>query len=186
MKWLIAGLGNVGDEYTNTRHNIGFIVADAVALSLNTSFVSGRYASVAKGSLKGRSLTLIKPTTYMNLSGKAVRYWMKKDEILPDSILAIVDDLSLPLGTCRLRKKGSDGGHNGLISLIEYLGTTDFPRLRIGIGNDFAKGYQVDYVLSRWTSEEEKILIPRIETAVELIKNFVLQGIDKTMTTYNS
>ncbi len=122
----------------------------------------------------------------MNLSGKAVRYWMKKEEIQPDNILVIVDDISLPLGTFRLRKKGSDGGHNGLISLIETLGTIDFPRLRIGIGNDFAKGYQVDYVLSRWTSEEEKILLPRIETAVKIIHSFILEGIDRAMSSYNS
>jgi len=185
-KWLIAGLGNIGDEYANTRHNIGFIVEDALAISLKCHFTSGRYAYVAKGTLKGHSLTLIKPTTYMNLSGKAVRYWMKKENILPENILVIVDDISLPLGNFRLRKKGSDGGHNGLISLIEYLGTTDFPRFRIGIGNDFAKGTQVDYVLSRWTKEEETILVPRIETAVELIRCFVQQGVDQAMNLFNS
>lgn len=186
MKYLIAGLGNPGDEYANTRHNIGYIAADALALSLKSAFSSGRYASVAAGSVKGRSLVVIKPTTFMNLSGKAVRYWMQKESVPVENLLVIVDDLALPLGAFRLRKKGSDGGHNGLISIIETLQTTDFARLRIGIGNDFAKGYQVDYVLSRWTSEEEKILIPRIETTVELIKSFVFNGIDKTMNLYNS
>jgi PTH1 family peptidyl-tRNA hydrolase len=186
MKYLIAGLGNPGDEYANTRHNIGYIAADALALSLKSVFASGRYASVAAGKLRGRSLVIIKPTTFMNLSGKAVRYWMQKESVPPENLLVIVDDLALPLGTLRLRKQGSDGGHNGLISLIETLETTEFARLRIGIGCDFAKGYQVDYVLGRWTAEEEKILLPRIETTVELIKSFVLQGVEKTMTRYNS
>ncbi|MBL7137963.1 MAG: aminoacyl-tRNA hydrolase [Bacteroidales bacterium] len=186
MKYLIVGLGNIGDEYADTRHNIGFIVADALALSLKTSFASGRHASVAKGMLKGRSITIIKPTTYINLSGKAIRFWMNKDKIPPENLLVVVDDLALPLGTLRLRKSGSDGGHNGLISLIETLQTIDFPRLRMGIGNDFAKGYQVEYVLGRWTSEEEKVLIPRINLAVEMIQCFVLQGVYKAMNLFNS
>lgn len=186
MKFLITGLGNIGDEYADTRHNIGFIVADALAFSLRCTFTTGRYASIARSSLKGRSLLIIKPATFMNLSGKAIRYWMKKEEVPLENILVIVDDIALPLGTLRLRKKGSDGGHNGLISIIEILETTEFARLRIGVGNDFAKGYQVDYVLSRWTKEEEKVLIPRIETAVELIKSFVLLGIEKTMNHYNT
>ncbi|TSA28076.1 MAG: aminoacyl-tRNA hydrolase [Bacteroidetes bacterium] len=185
MHFLIVGLGNIGDEYADTRHNIGFIVADALALSLRTTFSAGRLASVAKGNLKGRSILAIKPTTFMNLSGKAVRYWMNKEKVAPENLLVIVDDLALPLGTLRLRKKGSDGGHNGLISLIETLGTMDFPRLRVGIGNDFAKGYQVDYVLGRWTKEEEKVLIPRINAAVEMIQCFVLQGVDRAMNLYN-
>lgn len=186
MKFLIAGLGNIGDEYEDTRHNIGFIIADAVAGSLQTQFEPGRYASVAKGKLKGHSVILIKPTTYMNLSGKALRYWMNHEKILPEHCLVIVDDLALPLGALRLRKQGSDGGHNGLISIIETTGTTEFPRLRVGIGNDFAKGYQVEYVLGRWTKEEEKVLIPRIEKAVEMIQCFIFQGIDKAMNQYNS
>jgi peptidyl-tRNA hydrolase, PTH1 family len=185
MKYLIVGLGNIGDEYADTRHNIGFVVADAFVLDRKTGFQPGRYASVAKASLKGRSFIVIKPTTFMNLSGKAVRYWMTKEDILPENVLVIVDDLALPLGTMRLRKKGSDGGHNGLISIMEETGTTDFARLRIGIGNNFAKGYQVDYVLSRWTSEEEKILIPRIGIAVDIIKNFALSGVDRTMNMFN-
>jgi peptidyl-tRNA hydrolase, PTH1 family len=185
MKYLIIGLGNIGDDYADTRHNIGFIVADAFALSLKTTFSVDRHASLAKGSLKGRQITIIKPSTYMNLSGKAVRYWVQKEEVLTENILVVVDDLALPLGSLRLRAKGSDGGHNGLISIIETLGTTDFARLRMGIGNDFAKGYQVDYVLSRWTSEEEKILLPEISRSVEIIKSFVLIGIERTMNLFN-
>jgi PTH1 family peptidyl-tRNA hydrolase len=185
MKYLIAGLGNIGDEYADTRHNIGFIVADALALSLKTNFASGRHASMAKATLRGRTLVIIKPTTFMNLSGKAVRYWMQKEEVLPENLLVVVDDLALPLGTLRMRKKGSDGGHNGLISIIETIETTDFPRIRFGIGSDFAKGYQVDYVLGRWGTEEEKVLLPRIDTAVEMIKSFALAGADRTMTLFN-
>lgn len=185
MNFLIVGLGNIGDEYADTRHNIGFIIADALALSLKTSFSSGRYAAVAQASFKGRKVTIIKPTTYMNLSGKAVRYWMQKEKVLPENILILVDDLALPLGALRMRKKGSDGGHNGLISINEYITTTDYPRLRIGIGNDFAKGYQVDYVLGRWTSEEEKVLLPRINLTVDMIKTFITEGPDRAMNTYN-
>jgi peptidyl-tRNA hydrolase, PTH1 family len=185
MKYLIIGLGNIGDEYANTRHNIGFIIADVFALSIKSAFETGRYASVARGSIKGRTFVVIKPSTYMNLSGKAVRYWMTKEDILPENIFVIVDDIALPLGVFRLRKTGNDGGHNGLISIIEHLGTNEFPRLRVGIGNDFAKGYQVDYVLGRWSQEEEKILIPRIEMAVEMIKSFALTGIERTMNLFN-
>ena len=186
MKYLIVGLGNIGDEYANTRHNIGFIVADAFAQNMKLAFSGGRLASIAKGSLKGRTFIVLKPSTFMNLSGKAVRYWMNKENILPENVLIITDDLALPTGTLRLRKKGSDGGHNGLISIIEHLGTTEFPRLRIGIGAEFAKGYQVDYVLSRWTSEEEKILKPKVEMCVEIIKSVALVGVDKTMNIFNN
>ncbi len=185
MKYLIVGLGNIGDEYADTRHNIGFTVADALALNFKSTFAVGRLASVARMSLKGRTLVVIKPTTYMNLSGKAVRYWMQKEDIPKENILIIVDDLAIPLGALRLKAKGSDGGHNGLISIIETIETTDFARLRIGIGNDFAKGSQVDYVLGQWTAEETKILIPRIEIAVELIKSFVLIGTERTMNFFN-
>ena len=186
MKYLIVGLGNIGDEYANTRHNIGFVVADAFAFDRKAEFSSGRYASIAKASLKGRTFIILKPTTFMNLSGKAVRYWMTKEDILPENILVIVDDLALPLGTLRLRKKGSDGGHNGLISINEETGTMDYARLRIGIGDDFPKGRQVDYVLSRWTIEEEKVLLPKITTCVDIIKNFALSGIDRTMNIFNT
>ena len=185
MKYLIIGLGNIGDEYANTRHNIGFVVADAFAFDRKVKFESGRYASVARTSLKGRSFVVIKPTTFMNLSGKAVKYWMTKEDILPENILIIVDDLALPIGSLRLRKKGSDGGHNGLISIGEEIGTTEFARLRIGIGDDFAKGRQVDYVLSQWTKDEETVLLPKIATAMDIIKNFALIGIDRTMNLFN-
>ena len=184
--FLVCGLGNRGAGYTYTRHNIGFIIADAFAYSFKTKFETSRYASVAEISFKGKSFIVIKPSTYMNLSGKAVRYWLNKEKILPADCLVITDDLALPLGTFRLRKKGSDGGHNGLISIIELLGTTEFPRLRVGIGNEFAKGYQIDYVLSRWTREEEKIILPQIDRAVELIKSFGTIGVDRTMNIYNT
>jgi PTH1 family peptidyl-tRNA hydrolase len=185
MKYLIVGLGNIGDEYADTRHNIGFTVTDALALNFKSSFEPGRLASVARMSLKGRTILAIKPTTYMNLSGKAVRYWMQKEGIPLENILVIVDDLALPLGGLRLRLKGSDGGHNGLISIIETIESSEFSRLRIGIGNDFAKGHQVDYVLGRWSAEEVKILLPRIETTVELVKSFVLIGAERTMNSFN-
>lgn len=186
MKYLIIGLGNPGDEYANTRHNIGFVVGDAFAFDRKVTFESARYASVARTALKGRSFIFIKPTTFMNLSGKAVRYWMAKEDIPLENILVIVDDIALPLGSLRLRKKGSDGGHNGLISIIEEIGTNEFARLRIGIGDDFAKGRQVDYVLSSWNKEEEEILLPKIRTAVEIIKSFALVGVDRTMNLFNS
>ncbi|MGE5423824.1 MAG: aminoacyl-tRNA hydrolase [Syntrophothermus sp.] len=184
-KYLIAGLGNIGDEYANTRHNIGFIAADAFVSAHKGSFQTGRLASVAEVSFKGRKFIVIKPSTYMNLSGKAVRYWMNKEEIPLSNLLVIVDDLALPLGTLRLRAKGSDGGHNGLISIIENLESMDFARLRIGIGNDFAKGYQVDYVLGRWTAEEEKVLLPKMENTVEMIRSFALIGLERTMNFFN-
>ena len=185
MKYLIVGLGNIGDEYADTRHNIGFSVVDAVTTNFKAVFDVGRLASVARMSLKGRTLVVIKPTTYMNLSGKAVRYWMQKEDIPVENVLVIVDDLALPLGALRLKSRGSDGGHNGLISIIETIETADFARLRIGIGNDFAKGYQVDYVLGRWTAEETKALLPRIDITVELVKSFVLRGTERTMNDFN-
>jgi PTH1 family peptidyl-tRNA hydrolase len=181
MKYLIAGLGNIGEQYANTRHNIGFVVADALALSLGVPFTSGRYASVATGRFKGRILVVIKPSTYMNLSGKAVKYWLEKEKIPPENMLVIVDDLALPLGQLRLRAKGSDGGHNGLADIIYHLETTEFPRLRIGIGSDFAKGMQVDFVLSKWTRQEEEALIPKVEQAVKAVKSFVTVGVERTM-----
>ena len=185
MKYLIVGLGNTGDEYEDTRHNIGFIVADALAQEGKAVFKAERHAAMTKLSVKGRIMVVIKPTTFMNLSGKAVRYWMQKEDIPLENILVIVDDLALPLGALRMRKKGSDGGHNGLISIIEHIESTDFTRIRFGIGNDFAKGYQVDYVLGRWTGEETKTLIPRVKEAVEMIRSFVLIGPDRTMNVFN-
>ncbi|MCB0804592.1 MAG: aminoacyl-tRNA hydrolase [Bacteroidales bacterium] len=186
MKYLIAGLGNIGDEYTNTRHNIGFIVADALAMEGKTSFTPDRYADVAKVKFKGRTLVVIKPSTYMNLSGNAIRYWLNKENIPIEKLLVVVDDLDLPTGTIRMKAKGGAGSHNGLTHITEVMGTQDFPRLRIGIGNDFARGYQVDYVLGKWTKEEENILIPKIKKAVEAIKSFVTIGIERTMNFHNT
>lgn len=185
MKYLICGLGNIGDEYANTRHNIGFIVADAMAQEAEAAFKSERYAAVTRIRYRGKTLVIIKPSTYMNLSGKAVRYWMETEKIPAGNILVITDDIALPTGTLRMRKKGGDGGHNGLESIITTLGTEEFARLRIGIGNDFARGYQSDYVLGKWTRDEEEVMIPRIKMAVEMVKSFVVRGIDQTMTDYN-
>ena len=186
MKYLIAGLGNIGDEYANTRHNIGFITADALVHTAGISFKSGRYASVAKMRVKNRWLVVIKPSIYMNLSGKAVKYWLDTEKIPLENLLIIVDDIALPLGQLRLKTKGGDGGHNGLISIIQSLDTIEFSRLRFGIGNDFSKGYQSEYVLGKWTRQEEELVMPRIADAVEMVKSFVLAGPERTMTAFNS
>jgi PTH1 family peptidyl-tRNA hydrolase len=186
LKYLIVGLGNIGDEYAKTRHNIGFNVLDAFAKASNICFEDNRYAAMAEYKFKGRSLVLIKPSTYMNLSGRAVNYWMQKERITAENILVIVDDLAIPFGALRLRSKGSDGGHNGLKNITEVLGHANYSRLRFGIGSDFGKGQQVDYVLSKWTKEEEKQLEPRIELAAEIIKTFVTIGIERTMSAYNN
>lgn len=186
MKYLVAGLGNIGDEYSNTRHNVGFLVADAFARLSGVSFIAGRYASTCKVKVKNHELVLIKPSTYMNLSGKAIRYWLEKEKIPLENLLVVVDDIALPSGQIRIKLKGGDGGHNGLISIIEILGTQDFARLRFGIGNDFPKGYQVEYVLGRWTPEEEEIIAPRILEAIEAVKSFVLDGPQLAMTKYNA
>jgi peptidyl-tRNA hydrolase, PTH1 family len=186
MKYLIAGLGNIGAEYANTRHNIGFTVLDALARDAGISFSTDRYAAKASLRHKGKTLILVKPSTYMNLSGKAVRYWLEKENIPLENLLVIVDDIALPLGQLRMKTKGGDGGHNGLTSIIEILGTEEFTRLRFGIGGDFPKGYQVDYVLGEWTADEEKIFVPRIPAAFDIIKSFVTIGPEKTMTNYNN
>jgi peptidyl-tRNA hydrolase, PTH1 family len=185
-KFLICGLGNIGEEYANTRHNIGFLVLEALALDMKVSFSPGRLASVAKARFKGKSLLLLKPNTYVNLSGKALKYWMTAEDIPMENVLVIVDDLALPLGTLRMKKKGGDAGHNGLNNIIMNLNTEEFPRLRIGIGNDFAKGYQVDYVLGKWTKAEEKVMIEKISKAIEAIKSFIFEGADKAMNQYNN
>ncbi len=185
MKYLIAGLGNIGDEYANTRHNIGFIVADALASDGKVTFASKRYGDMAKMKFKARTFVIIKPSTYMNLSGKTIKYWLDKEKIPIENLLVVTDDIALPTGTLRLRPKGGDGGHNGLNSIIEHLGTGEFPRLRIGIGDEFARGYQVDYVLGKWTKKEEEIMIPKVKTAVEIIKSFATIGIGRTMTLFN-
>lgn len=186
MKYLIAGLGNMGDEYANTRHNIGFIAADAFVLDMGGAFKTERYAEATSVTLKGRNITVIKPNTYMNLSGKAVKYWLTKTKVPVENLLVILDDINLPLGALRVRQKGGHGGHNGLIDIIEHLETSDFARLRIGIGNDFAQGYQVDYVLGKWSKMEEEIMKPRVVKAVEIIKSFILQGTERTMNLYNT
>ena len=183
-KYLIVGLGNPGTEYDQTRHNTGFMVLDAFANAVGTTFDDRRYGFVAETSLKGRKLFLLKPTTYMNLSGNAVRYWMNKENIDESHLLVIVDDLSLPLGAFRLKGNGSNGGHNGLGHIQQLIGQ-QYARLRMGIGNDFPRGAQVDWVLGRYSEDDMKVLQPSIDTAVEIIKSFVLAGINITMNQYN-
>ncbi len=185
MKYLIAGLGNIGPEYADTRHNIGFIVADALAQEGKGMFKPGRLADTATLKYKARILVVIKPSTFMNLSGKAVKYWLEKEKIPLENLLVITDDIALPTGVLRLRSKGGDGGHNGLMSIIEYLGTSEFSRLRVGIGNDFAQGFQVEYVLGKWTKPEEEIMLPKVKTTVEIVKSFVTIGVERTMNVYN-
>lgn len=185
MKYLIIGLGNIGDEYANTRHNIGFKVLDALVKASNTLFRSDRLADVAEIKEKGRTLVLIKPTTYMNLSGKAVNYWMQKEKIGIENVFVIVDDLAIPFGSIRIRKKGSDGGHNGLKNINETLKSSEYARLRFGVGSNFPKGAQIDYVLSEWNKEENEKLPEFIEKATKAIKEFPLIGIDRVMNTYN-
>jgi peptidyl-tRNA hydrolase, PTH1 family len=186
MKYLIAGLGNIGPEYANTRHNLGFMVLDKLAGTAGLVFDSKRYAWKTEFRFKGRTFILIKPTTFMNLSGKAVSYWLKKENIPDENLLVIADDIALPIGTLRLRKKGGAGGHNGITSIIEHLGTDEFSRLRIGAGNEFPVGYQVKFVLGDWSQDEMKILNPKLETAVEIIKSFGTIGVDLTMNAFNN
>ena len=186
MKYLIAGLGNIGNEYAHTRHNIGFDVLDAFAKASNIYFEDKRYAFMAEMKFKGRTLILIKPTTFMNLSGNSIRYWLQKEKIDIENLMVIVDDLALPFGSLRLRSKGSDGGHNGLKNISEVLERNDYARLRFGIGDNFNKGRQIDYVLSTWNKEEHILLPPRIEMSIEVIKSFVTVGISKTMTSFNN
>ena len=183
-KFLIVGLGNPGAEYAPTRHNAGYMVLDAFAKASNVVFADRRYGYVCETTLRGRKLILLKPTTYMNLSGNAVRYWLNKENIDENHMLVVVDDLSLPLGTLRLKASGSAGTHNGLGHIQQLIGQ-QYPRLRLGIGNEFPRGAQVDFVLGAFTDEEQTVLQPVIETAVEIIKSFVLAGIDITMSQYN-
>jgi PTH1 family peptidyl-tRNA hydrolase len=186
LKYLIAGLGNIGKEYTNTRHNIGFMVLDALAKASNAIFSAKRYGDVAEIKHKGRTFILLKPSTYMNLSGKAVSYWLNKEHIPLENLMVVVDDVALPLGTIRIRPRGSDGGHNGLKSIIETIVSEEFVRLRFGIGGDFPKGHQVDYVLGEWTHEELKTIPLRIERACEVILCFGTIGIERTMNQFNN
>lgn len=185
MKYLIAGLGNIGPEYKNTRHNIGFQILDALAGASNIVFNDRRYGFVAEYKFKGRTFILLKPTTYMNLSGRAVNYWMQKEKIPLENTLVLVDDIALPFGTVRLKAKGSPGGHNGLRNISDVLGTNDYPRLRFGIGDEFHQGFQVDYVLSDWSREEEKELPEKIDNCIEIIKSFGTIGVERTMNIYN-
>ena len=186
MNYLVVGLGNIGFEYVDTRHNIGFSVLDAWAQASNTSFSTKRYGDVAEVRFKGHSFTLLKPSTYMNLSGKAVNYWLQQSKIPVERLLVIVDDMALPVGHLRLRKKGSDGGHNGLANIAQMLGTESYSRLRIGIGSHIGYGSQVDFVLGKWTAEEKAELKPAIEKAIEVIKAFGTIGVDRAMNQYNT
>jgi PTH1 family peptidyl-tRNA hydrolase len=185
MKYLIVGLGNIGEEYKDTRHNIGFTILDAMALASNVSFKERRYGAVCEISHKGRALFLLKPSTYMNLSGNAVDYWLKKEKIQIENMLVIVDDIALPLGSIRLKSKGSDGGHNGLAHISSILATNEFSRIRIGIGNNFRKGGQIDYVLGKWDPEERKFMEERISIVTDMIKSFAFTGVELTMTAFN-
>jgi len=185
MKYLIAGLGNIGDKYAETRHNIGFKIVDALSRASNVSFNTERYGDIAQVKHRGRILVLLKPNTLMNLSGKAVNYWLQKEKIPLDRLLVVTDDLALPFGKQRLRMKGSDGGHNGLKNINAILGRSDYPRLRVGVGNDFEKGRQVDYVLGEWNNEELQTLDKRIDIACDTIKSFVSVGGAQTMTHFN-
>lgn len=186
MKYLIVGLGNVGSEYEHTRHNIGFDTLDAFAEASNAVFETRRYGDVASCRLRGHQLVLLKPSTYMNLSGQAVRYWLQQEKIPIENLLVVVDDLSLPVGALRLKPSGSDGGHNGLKNIQELIGTQTYARLRFGIGNNFQRGMQVDYVLGRFTPDERQMLTPRFVQAVEMIRTFCLAGIQTAMNQYNN
>lgn len=184
-KFLLAGLGNIGSEYAGTRHNVGFDIADALVKKHGAGFHSDRLADVADYKWRGKSLIVIKPTTYMNLSGRAVKYWMDKEKIDINNILVIIDDLALPLNKIRLRPSGSDAGHNGLTSIQESLGTDKYPKLRFGIGNNYPKGAQADFVLGKWTAEELPMVQLKIEKCVEVVESFLTRGIGQTMTDWN-
>lgn len=185
MKYLIAGLGNIGSEYAETRHNIGFKVLDALAAASNAVFRTERYGDVAEMRFKGRTFLLLKPSTYMNNSGNAVRYWLRKEKVEPAELLVVLDDLALPLGTIRMRAKGNDGGHNGLKGIDACIGTNAYPRLRCGIGHDFRQGQQVDYVLGEWLPEEKETLRSVIGMASEAVLSFGTQGVERTMNLFN-
>ena len=186
MKFLVVGLGNIGAEYQGTRHNIGFTVVDALVREAGVSFTTQRYGDVAQMRVKNQQLVVLKPSTYMNLSGEAVRYWAQKEKIALDHILVVVDDIALPFGTIRLRGKGADGGHNGLKSIDQLLGSQQYARLRFGVGNDFPRGAQIDYVLGHPTAQELSILPERAQMACEAIRAFCLSGLDFAMTHYNN
>ncbi|WP_286926145.1 aminoacyl-tRNA hydrolase [Flavobacterium sp. UBA4197] len=184
-KFLIVGLGNIGAEYANTRHNIGFKVLDHLARKESLSFETVKLGSLTEYRIKGRTLLLLKPNTYMNLSGKAVQYWMDKEKIAKENVLVITDDLNLSFGTIRIKAKGSDGGHNGLKNIQLILNSVEYPRFRFGISDQFKKGQQVDYVLGEWSEEEKAKLPERLDMAVEVIQSFALSGLANTMNTFN-
>ena len=186
MNYLVVGLGNIGAEYADTRHNVGFMVLDAWALASGATFTTQRYGDVAEVSFKGRDITLLKPSTYMNLSGNAVRYWVNKLKLPLENVIVICDDLNLPFGTLRMRKKGSDGGHNGLKNIQELLETQEYPRIRIGIGNDFQKGRQVDFVIGPMSTEEKEKMPEICDSVIDGVKAFVTIGIDRAMNCFNT
>lgn len=185
MKYLIIGLGNKGDEYTETRHNIGFKVAEKIAEKIDTKFETSNFGWLAEGKYKGRKVLILKPDTYMNLSGKAVKFWIQKENIPMENVMVITDDLALPFGTLRMKRKGSDAGHNGLKNIQQELQSQNYPRLRFGISADFAEGKQVDYVLGKWTPEENEKLAERIDKFAEASLSFVFAGINNTMASFN-
>ncbi|MBF0597598.1 aminoacyl-tRNA hydrolase [Faecalibacter rhinopitheci] len=185
QKFLIIGLGNIGDKYEHTRHNIGFKIVDRVAEKVNVNFGSSNFGQIAQFKFKGRPVTLLKPNTYMNLSGDAVKFWLKKENISPENIFVITDDLNLPFGSIRIRSKGSDGGHNGLKDIQNKIQTQAYPRLRFGVGNEFLKGQQADYVLGGWTAEEEQLLNERLNHCADAALSFVFAGLNNTMNQYN-
>lgn len=185
MKYLIVGLGNIGAEYEGTRHNIGFRMIDAFAEKVGTQWEDKRYGMVAKCRVKNAELVLLKPSTFMNLSGNAVRYWLGQEKIEVQNMLVLVDDLNLPFGAIRIRKQGSNGGHNGLGNIQSVLGTENYARVRFGIGNNFSRGAQCNFVLGKWTDEEEQQMPDRLQVVCDLIPCFCLQGIDRTMNLYN-
>ncbi len=186
MKYLVVGLGNPGEKYDETRHNIGFKVVDTFAKEQEVPFTTDRLGDIAKTKFKGRTLILLKPSTFMNLSGKALNYWMQQEKIALENVLVITDDLALPFGKLRMKGKGSDGGHNGLKDIIATLNTNQFARLRFGVGSGFAKGGQVNYVLGRWSEEEYEIMDDRIKIALEFIKGFATIGMQRTMNMWNN
>ena len=186
MKYLIVGLGNIGAEYASTRHNIGFRIADALVGSVDGSFTTERYGDIARIRVKNAQLVVLKPSTYMNLSGQAVRYWKDKENIELKNILVLVDDVALPFGAIRLKGNGSDAGHNGLKNIAQMLGTQEYPRLRFGIGNDYPRGGQIDYVLGHFKLDERQMLPTRVDVAVDAVKAFCLSGLDFAMCNFNN
>jgi PTH1 family peptidyl-tRNA hydrolase len=186
MKYLIAGLGNIGKEYDKTRHNVGFEILDTFAKVSNVVFQTKRYGDIAEANYKGRIFILLKPSTYMNLSGDAVNYWLQAEKIPQEKLIVALDDLALPPGTIKVKGKGSDGGHNGLKHINQVLGNSNYARLRFGIGSDFPQGYQLDYVLGKWTKAEYESLVPSFEVAVEAIKSLATIGLERTMNAFNT